>query len=169
MITGRRALRRRGDRDIGSLPSRVTSRHLTMGSGVAPPLATPITSDRRGEKRLRPRKTHMKDPRRCTESGRDLGAFQGHSRRTPGDDSSGPRRRTLPGERAPLIGRRPSSGAAFTLKAASLFPGLLAINRIDGQYVKGSNPIDSNLDSGEYYHQLHTGRRMLRSQRPEPV
>jgi hypothetical protein len=57
----------------------------------------------------------------------------------------------------------PLSGAAFTLKAVSLFPGHTgkAINRIDRQCVKGSNPIDPNSDSTEYNYQLHTGRRVL--------
>ncbi|RLN00168.1 hypothetical protein C2845_PM06G25040 [Panicum miliaceum] len=63
---------------------------------------------------------HRKDPGRCTEPGRDLGASRGLSRRTPGDDSPGPRCRTLPGGRAPLAGRRPSSSAAFTLKGLPL-------------------------------------------------
>jgi hypothetical protein len=135
------------------------------------PLTPPVTSDRYGEERLRPRATHRKDPRRCIEPERDLGASRGPSRRTLGDHSPGPRHRTLPGERAPLAGRCPSSGAAFTLKAVSLFPGSTgrAINRIDGQCVKGSSPIKPNLNSAQYFHQLPTGRRILRSQRSEPV
>jgi hypothetical protein len=65
----------------------------------------------------------------------------------------------------------PSSGTAFTLKVVSLFLGPTgkAINRIDGQCVKGSDPTNLNSDSAEYYHQLHTGCRVLHSQWPEPV
>jgi hypothetical protein len=120
--------------------------------GWPPPLTPPVTSDRHGEERLRPRATHRKDLGRCTEPRRDLGASQGPSRRTSGDDSPGPRRRTLPGGQAPLADRRPSSGAAFTLKAVSLFPGPTgkAINRIHGRCVRGSNPIDLKSDSTEY-------------------
>jgi hypothetical protein len=47
-------------------------------------------------------------PGRCVEPGRDLRVSLGSSRRTPGNDSPGPRRRTLCGGRAPLAARRPS-------------------------------------------------------------
>jgi hypothetical protein len=107
----------------------------------------------------------------CTESGRDLGASWNPSRRTLGDDSPGLRRGTLSGGRAPLAGQRPSSGAAFTLKVVSLFPRLMgkAINRIDGQCVKRSNPINPNSDLAEYHHQLHTGCKVLGSRQPELI
>jgi hypothetical protein len=139
--------------------------------GWPPPLAPPVTSNRHGKERLRSQAAHRKDPGRCTDPGRDLRASCGPSRRAPGDDSLGPRHRTLPGGRAPPADRRLSSRVAFTLTAVSQFPGSTgkAINRIDGQCVKRSDPIDPNWDSTQYNYQLHTGRRVLRSQRPEPI
>jgi hypothetical protein len=92
----------------------------------------------------------QEDPGRCRDPGRDLGAhLGGPSRRTPVDDSPDPWRRTLPDGQAPFAFQRPSSGVAFTFKAVSLYPAPTrqAINGIDGQCEKGSNPIDLNSDS----------------------
>jgi hypothetical protein len=132
------------------------SRHVIWrwAVGWLPPPTPPVTSDRHGGECLRPRATHRKDLGRCIEPGRDLGASRDPSRRTSSDDSPGPRRRTLSGVRPPLADRRPSLDAALTLKVVSLYPGSTrkAINRIDGQCIKGSNGIDPNSDSVEYHH-----------------
>jgi hypothetical protein len=50
---------------------------LSSGNGRwGAPLTPPVTSDRRGEERRRPRTAHRKDPERCTE----LGETSGHPR-----------------------------------------------------------------------------------------
>jgi hypothetical protein len=97
------------------------SRHVIWRWGGPPALTPPVTSDRHGEERLQLQAMHRKDLRRCTEPGRGLRASQDPSRRTSGDDSPGPRRKILLGWQAPLAGRRPSSGTAFTLKVVSLY------------------------------------------------
>jgi hypothetical protein len=168
MITGKacsHTARRPGQREP-PLPDHIAS---SSDGRWGDPRHSHLPSDRHGEKeRLRPQAKHRKDPGRCTEPGRDLGSSRGPSRRIPSDDGPSPRRRTLPGGRAPLAGRRPSSGTAFTLKAVSLFPRPMGktINRIDGQFVRGSIV---NSDSTEYNYQLHIGCRVLRSKRSEPV
>jgi hypothetical protein len=91
-----------------------------------------------GEERLRFRATHKKDSDDAHSPGETRGIL-GSLEEDPVDESFGPWRKILLGGRASLAGRRPSSDAASTLKAASLFPEPMgkAMNRIDGQCVKG--------------------------------